>query len=871
MIKQNQIFMNLAFLMIPLLVCTHEAFCQSVTSSSILDVDYRELVSRADLRYEKPVSYNEEGLPVGNGTMGSIVWTSPSALRFQINRVDVYATNSSTKSFNKRHSDYCGGTGYVDVDFVDFGRDVFPEERTIQHLSVYDGLLTVEGDGIIARVLAWQDKDVMAIEVDDQRVNPVNININLRMLRLPEVQTKHHTALSSLGTSEGNIFLTQEFTEGDYFCGSAVVIGISEREGKARMANDTEIRLSAEPGNGKFTFWIASAASFDPDKNLVAIASEQLKSAAAKGFENIYEYNSTWWAQFWEKSFIDLHSDDGTADFIEEHYTFYLYVMASSSRGVLPPKFNGMLWNSRGDIRIWGSQHWWHNVSTLYLGLPAANHYELMDPVFDMYTNMYDACALSAQQQWDSKGIFIPETVSYNGHTELPEDVAENMRDLYLLRIPWEERTKEFEDYAWSQLPHSSRWNWKAPGSWVDGHWIVKDKGSGQYGIQAGPYGHVFGHVVHIFSSGAKIAYQYWLRYDYTRDEDWLRERAYPMLKGITEFYRNYPNLKKGEDGKYHLHHVNNHEPIWDTHDPMEEMAALHGILPLTIKASEILGIDKEMRPVWTEFLENLAPMPRNDMKDVLNPGKPGEEVMWSNGFQPTTWILGGESQRNQHTIIPAIHYDLCNLETDNQEIRDISNATFDAIYPEGPDHDRPIWVIDYMPIAAALLGRPDFIKTLIPSQLGDVNHHKNRLSHGEGSTEYPGTTVEGQGVSSRALQMALCQDVPPGPGEEPVIRVFAAWPKEWDASYTLLTRKGFLVTSSMQQGQVKFVEIQPQLGGECRIHNPWGESELTVFRNGKKWKDMDSALLVFNTKTEDDIILVPKGSSPDQYKRTIR
>ena len=34
------------------------------------------------------------------------------------------------------------------------------------------------------------------------------------------------------------------------------------------------------------------------------------------------------------------------------------------------------------------------------------------------------------------------------------------------------------------------------------------------------------------------------------------------MLKGAVEFYRNYPNVKKGADGKYHIHHVNSNESV---------------------------------------------------------------------------------------------------------------------------------------------------------------------------------------------------------------------------------------------------------------------------------------------------------------------
>jgi hypothetical protein len=34
------------------------------------------------------------------------------------------------------------------------------------------------------------------------------------------------------------------------------------------------------------------------------------------------------------------------------------------------------------------------------------------------------------------------------------------------------------------------------------------------------------------------------------------------MLRGVAEFYRNYPNMRKGEDGKYHIHDVNSNESV---------------------------------------------------------------------------------------------------------------------------------------------------------------------------------------------------------------------------------------------------------------------------------------------------------------------
>src|SRR4051812_1873477 len=75
---------------------------------ALLEVDYPRLIGRADLHYSNEVDRSESGMPIGNGRMGTLVWTTPSALHFQINRVDVFGNNSATESFPQRHTDYCG-------------------------------------------------------------------------------------------------------------------------------------------------------------------------------------------------------------------------------------------------------------------------------------------------------------------------------------------------------------------------------------------------------------------------------------------------------------------------------------------------------------------------------------------------------------------------------------------------------------------------------------------------------------------------------------------------------------------------------------------------------------------------------------------
>jgi hypothetical protein len=125
-------------------------------------------------------------------------------------------------------------------------------------------------------------------------------------------------------------------------------------------------------------------------------------------------------------------------------------------------------------------------------------------------------------------------------------------------------------------------------------------------------------------------------------------------------------------------------------------------------------------------------------------------------------------------------------------------------------------------------------------------------------------------GRAAEALHLALLQSAPPSPGAAPIIRVFPAWPKEWDASYTLLARGAFLITSSMRQGQIGFVEIESQAGAECRLRNPWREGEVTLYRDGKKSENLQGSLLRFPTRQGERIVVVASGDTPQRHRRRL-
>lgn len=397
-------------------------------------IDFRKLISRADLVYDKPMAGSEEGIPIGNGRMGSLVWTAPSQLRLQINRADVYANDCTTNSFFERHDDYCGGCGYVDIGFAG---EPFPETGFAQRLSIYDGVLNIGAKDAAVRVLASPSVDTMAVIVNSR--GPAEIA--LRMLRydtkyfgqqlktfvkehIVTVRNRNHTAASRLVVSGGRIALVQEFREGGFCCKSAVAITIIGRPSKAWIRNETDVAIAAEAGAGEFTILISSAATFDPAEDVLGAALGQLAAAESAGAEVLVRQTRNWWHAFWERSFVSLHSDDGVADFVEQHYHYFQYIMASSSRGKFPPKFNRMLWNTGGDLRTWGAQHWYANTSCYCEAIPTTGRWELMDPFYAMYSAMYENCCTAARQQRGSRACTSPRrrtsTVSKNCPTISP-------------------------------------------------------------------------------------------------------------------------------------------------------------------------------------------------------------------------------------------------------------------------------------------------------------------------------------------------------------------------------------------------------------------------------------------------------------------
>lgn len=785
---------------------------------TLMTVDDRALVSRADLDFSFPLGIadsDKPGLPIGNGRLGTLLWTpAPNVLALQLNHTDVFAFRASSLATRGPHEDYGNTCGRIEINF---GDKVFEPGTTRNQLAVVDALATVSGKGVRVRALAWHAKDVVALEIADERAEPKPITIEVIMMRPAVQQTGPHQAISEVEAEGRDAELTQQFLEPkgqplalDLASFTALRARVTGRETVAEAKGD-RVRLTAPAGKGSFVVLFSVGQSKEePLDKVRAAAKTDLEAAAKTGFEKLFADNRAYWQDYWARSFISM---TGSRE-LEEMTRFYLwgqYLAGICLRGNFPPKHSGMIFITQ-EQRMWGSLFWWFNESAQQGWQFEANRLELLEPVFRWNQRNLAAYADSAKRSWNSRGWYIPETSSWDGPEILPEGVHK----------PEGHRAGVHQSLR-------------------GGGWTSRNT----YNM-------------------AKFAGLYYKKYLYTGDETWLKEKAYPALRDTAEFYcglkagcqyaggdDNGPQgtviLKKEADGKYHLYGTESHEHIWWGKDIIEDLAAIRGVFPVAIALSKKYGVDAEKRAEWQEVLDNLAPYPRSEMPGAIGGLGPGT---WCQGLPPNGKIrdnYGDESPR----MGPVIGDFLDVLTLESADTQEWATAMTTLNKHPGTGKNQLCSCGQYA-IIPARMGRADLVEIALPAQ---------RVSSHSQSRPGASHSLQGPGIFTRAIHAALLLSVAPTPGGEPVIRVMEAWPRKWDVDFQLQAAGGFLVSSSMKGGKIGFVEIISRLGGPCRVRNPWPGTEVELWIEGRKKAVLKDARLDFDTKKGNSYVLVPAGA----------
>ena len=343
----------------------------------------------------------------------------------------------------------------------------------------------------------------------------------------------------------------------------------------------------------------------------------------------------------------------------------------------------------------------------------------------------------------------------------------------------------------------------------------------------------------------ANVAWQHYL---FTRDDELLRTRLYPIIRGAAESYANY--VQRGDDGSYHIYPTFSPEQlpsVW-CRDATMDLAAVRDCLTAAVEASRVLGVDVDRRTRWREILDKLAPYPRDDKGILEFPGDRRDYVYGhpsiSNCIHPF----------NQYDPEDPVYRDLIRQTQDRLGLYDL--ATFNKAHLA----TQAAWM-GMGQLAWDLLydtGVCQYLKTSGFFAVRSVMTGNEQLK----------TNLEKSGNAylfqdpGMALVMTINEMLMQS--HRGSIRVFPAVPDDFVAGFDgLRAREGFLVSARRTAEGVHWVEIVAERADVVRIGNPWPGESVELSLNEKNLRTVQGDQVIeISMAAGERLTLVPTGQA---------
>ena len=319
-----------------------------------------------------------------------------------------------------------------------------------------------------------------------------------------------------------------------------------------------------------------------------------------------------------------------------------------------------------------------------------------------------------------------------------------------------------------------------------------------------------------------------WLIYRHKMDDNVLRDKLFPLLKGAVNYYLHF--LEKGEDGKLHL--PKTYSPEYDAvEDCNFDLALLRWGCQTLLESAKRLNIQDPLMETWQSVLNNLVAYPMDENGLLI-----GKDMPYAFSHRHYSHLL-------------AI-YPLYLLNTEQTGAVDIIEKSL-AFWQSKPK---------------ALQGYSCTGASSISSAIGKGNDALAYLNKLFGKFLSPTTMYKEAGpVIETPLSGAQCIHDMLLQSWGGKIRIFPAVPDAWqDVAYSGLRTEGaFKVSASRKQGKTEFVHIKSLAGEPCivmtDISNPvfTGKRDFII-------KSVNNGTYLIDLKKGEEIIMYPKGTSPD-------
>lgn len=351
------------------------------------------------------------------------------------------------------------------------------------------------------------------------------------------------------------------------------------------------------------------------------------------------------------------------------------------------------------------------------------------------------------------------------------------------------------------------------------------------------------------------LAQHFWRHWEFTRDREFLKRRAYPFLKEVAMFYLDY--LIKDSQGKYLILPSGSPEngikgrkgwTHFTTISSTIDLEIAREVFTNLIAAGEILKLDRDQTARWREVLENL-PSPRIDAG--------GKLLEWSEDVEaadpahrhlsPLYGLFPGDriTTSGKPELVSAARKLLeYRLQFGQGSANGWSYPWRTALFARLFEGDEALAQLDEMARCCV----NDNLLSLITDWRGQgltINWFGRKKVF----------QVEANLATTAAIAEMLLQS------QGGLIRILPALPARWPAGKVagLVARGGFVIDADWSDGQAKHVKIHSRQGNRCRIKASGSSGKISLMREGRpvRFSTEPDGVIEFQTKAGQDYRLI--------------
>lgn len=395
------------------------------------------------LKFGKSITKWDEAIPLGNGRIGSLIWGEPSALRFSLDRTDIW--DRSVPMYTEREDfTYANLVKLAKEGKTEAIRELFdapyqcptptklPSGKLIfcfpegEHVCSELDLETAE-----AKFAIISEKETCIVETLCHAVSKTG------MIRVSASADSFRVKLENpeFGRRGGEEQLVYDPAHREISQGSLKKLHYPEAVKGTRSISENEecgdVRKFkffwfTQEVDAAFSYGIVVGKSTDTDTTEIfyrIVTSEDgedwlqdaisaLQSELSEGYEKCRLTHRKWWSEYWGKSRIKVPDP-----MFEKQWYLTNYLFASCSRkGEYPMPLQGVWTADDGMLPPWkGDYHNDLNTQLSYAHFYKANHLEEGESFLDFLWDKREAAQQFAEKFYQTKGICLPGVMTIDG------------------------------------------------------------------------------------------------------------------------------------------------------------------------------------------------------------------------------------------------------------------------------------------------------------------------------------------------------------------------------------------------------------------------------------------------------------------------